>query len=136
MSTALRSRATLAPWAALAAGAGAWLAVTAWRPGDGGPVLCPFRWLTGLDCPFCGSTRAAASLAHGQLGAALDQNAFFMIAILPAAALIWGIWLSRTRAGRPMPVVSNRVLNLSVAVVGAWWVLRLVVPWLGSGLAG
>lgn len=128
------SRTALAPWLALAGAGAAWWAVSAWHPADNGPVLCPFRWLTGWDCPFCGATRAAAALGHGQLGPALDHNAFFVLVILPVAAVLWVLWLRRSRVGAPTPVVPTRALNLAVAVIGVWWLLRLVVPWLGSGL--
>ena len=50
-----------------------------------GPTPCPWRTLTGLDCPFCGATRAAASLAHGDVVGALDHNALFVLVILPLA---------------------------------------------------
>ena len=62
--------------------AAAWAAVAVLRPTDSGPTPCPWRTLTGLDCPFCGATRAAASLAHGDVTAALDHNAFFVLLIL------------------------------------------------------
>ena len=127
------SRTALAPWLALAGAGAAWWAVSAWHPADNGPVLCPFRWLTGWDCPFCGATRAAAALGHGQLGPALDHNAFFVLVLLPTAVLAWGLWVSRARAGRPVPTISTRALLIGLGVVAGWWVLRLGVPWLGSG---
>ncbi len=98
-------------------------------------MLCPWRFLTGLDCPFCGSTRAAASLAHGDLIGALDHNALFVVGLLPLAVLAWAVWAWRSRTGRPMPAISNRALTLGLLVVAAWWAARLAVPWLGSGTA-
>jgi hypothetical protein len=35
---------------------------------------CPFHWLTGLNCPGCGSMRALHQLVHGHLAAALGCN--------------------------------------------------------------
>jgi hypothetical protein len=119
--------------AAVAAGVGAaWLAAASLRIGDSGPTLCPWRTLTGLDCPLCGSTRAAASLAHGDVIAALDHNALFVLVILPLALLAWGVWATRSWRGLPMPVIANRTVLILVAVTAGWWALRLAVPWLGS----
>lgn len=122
-----------APWGALAVAGAAWAAVAVARPGDGGPVWCPWRAVTGLDCPFCGATRAMASLGHGDVVAALDHNALLVLVVLPMAALGWALWVARARAGQPLPQISNRALTLGLLVVGMWWVLRLAVPWLGSG---
>src|SRR5262249_135174 len=40
------------------------------------PVLCPFRRLTGLDCPGCGMGRALARLAQGNLREAIELHPF------------------------------------------------------------
>jgi hypothetical protein len=128
-----RRRDVLAPWAAFGAVAGTWLALAAAGPTDDGRVLCPWRLLTGLDCPFCGSTRAAAALAHGDVVAALDHNALFVLAVLPLALAAWAVWVTHARAGRPLPTISTRALVVAFVVVGGWWVVRLLVPWLGSG---
>lgn len=52
------------------------LAGTAWRTGavNDGPTICPFRLLTGLPCPGCGTTRALTALSAGDLSAALSLN--------------------------------------------------------------
>jgi len=113
----------------------AWAGVALVRPGDGGPSPCPWRLVTGLDCPFCGATRAASALAHGDLVAALDHNALFVLAIVPLAAAAWLAWAWRAGRGRPAPTLSTRALLTLVALTGAWWALRLAVPWLGSGAA-
>ena len=65
MQRAERTRRVAGPAATLAGVAVAWAAVAVLRPADSGPTPCPWRNLTGLDCPFCGATRAAASLAQG-----------------------------------------------------------------------
>ncbi|HYN56630.1 MAG TPA: DUF2752 domain-containing protein [Motilibacterales bacterium] len=128
----LRTRSVAGPAAVLAGVSVAWLAVAALRPGDTGPTPCPWRLLTGLDCPFCGATRAAASLASGDLVTALDHNALFVMVILPLAVLAWGIWAARSWRGQPAPVIANRTVLILMAVTTGWWVLRLAVPWLGS----
>ncbi len=121
-----------APVGALIAAGAAWAAVAALHPGDSGPVLCPFRWATGMDCPFCGSTRAASDLARGDLVRALDHNAYVVLVLLPLAALAWWGWARSAWRGRPRPVTADRVLWALMALTAGWWILRLVVPWLGS----
>lgn len=44
-------------------------------------IRCPFKTLTGLDCPGCGSQRAVHELLHGNFKAAFSYNALFIIAI-------------------------------------------------------
>ena len=39
---------------------------------------CPLLALTGIQCPFCGTTRAAAALIRGDLAAAWSFNAWTM----------------------------------------------------------
>lgn len=125
----------VAPLGTLVGVVGAWAAVVALRPDDAGPTPCPFRALTGLDCPFCGSTRAAASLGGGDLMAALDHNAFFVLAILPLAAVAWMVWTRQAWRGRPVPVLPTSAVLAVMALTGAWWAIRLAVPWLGSAAA-
>lgn len=120
--------------AALGVGA-AWAGVALLRPGDAGPTPCPWRSMTGLDCPFCGATRSAADLAAGDVVAALDHNALFVLVVLPLALAAWLAWTARAWRGAPAPVVSNRLVAGLGVVTLAWWVLRLAVPWLGSAAA-
>jgi len=51
---------------------------------------CPWHWLTGLDCPGCGTSRAFTELVHGHVLAALHLNALTVIAV-PLCA---GLWVS------------------------------------------
>jgi hypothetical protein len=55
-----------------------------------GPILCPFRAVTGLPCPGCGLTRCWVYLTHGQLEHAVRANAFGIpLAILAVGAILW-----------------------------------------------
>ena len=38
------------------------------------PYVCPFRALTGIPCPTCGTTHAAVALLRGDVGGALAAN--------------------------------------------------------------
>lgn len=73
--------------------------------------LCPFKAMTGWDCPGCGGLRAVHDLAHGNLAAALDQNALAVVVLLPVAVVMWLGWLRRAwtgpRQGRPEPTPSR-----------------------------
>ena len=39
-----------------------------------GPSVCLFRNVTGLPCPFCGSTRSVGHILQGEFSAALYSN--------------------------------------------------------------
>jgi hypothetical protein len=41
-----------------------------------GPVLCPFRFVTGLPCPGCGLTRSFCAMSSGQFLAAFGDHLF------------------------------------------------------------
>ena len=123
------------PVGVLAGVAASWAVVTAARPSDAGPTFCAFRTVTGLDCPFCGSTRAAASLGTGDLIGALDHNAWFVVAVLPLAVAAWLVWARSSWQARTFPMVPTRAVLVVIALTGAWWAVRLAVPWLGSGAA-
>jgi hypothetical protein len=54
---------------------------------------CPFHWLTGLNCPGCGSLRATHSLLHGHLGEAFGFNPLLVLSIPFLGALVLrGSW--------------------------------------------
>ena len=48
---------------------------------EDGPVICPFRRLTGLPCPGCGLTRSWVYLAHGRWGDAFAAHPFGLVAV-------------------------------------------------------
>ncbi|MFD8593923.1 DUF2752 domain-containing protein [Kitasatospora sp. NPDC059646] len=89
------------PLGLLAAG----LAGAAWLytrdPHRAGQVLpfCPWRRVTGLQCPGCGGTRMAWDLLHGDLLAAWHDNAALLLA-LPFVAAWWVVRLRHGLAGR------------------------------------
>ncbi len=98
--------------------------------------LCPFRMMTGLDCPGCGSLRALHDLATGHPMSALDHNALTVLAV-PFMAFAWMAWLRRSVLGIPRPAPRPRWVVLGLlAVVVVWWVVRNLpgVPFLGSGI--
>jgi hypothetical protein len=42
---------------------------------------CPFKLITGWNCPGCGSTRAVHLLLHGKVGDALGRNSLMVVSI-------------------------------------------------------
>ena len=55
-------------------------------PGAGFFPKCPFLTITGLECPGCGSQRAAHSLLRGDLAAAFSYNPLAVV-LLPYLAV-------------------------------------------------
>jgi hypothetical protein len=87
------------------------------------PLVCPLRATTGLDCPLCGATRATVALLRGDLLAALDHNALYVLA-LPVVGVLVLLWL----VGRRRPAWSRTPLAVwsLVVVAGAFTVARNV----------
>lgn len=119
------------------------VAVAMWNPGDSGGVLtCPTKAALGLDCPFCGGTRAVAQMFRGHLGRAADHNAI-VLALAPLAIVVWALWMWSSLTGRPMPNVKARPWHgaaLTIVLV-IFTVVRNVKPgalgaWLASESSG
>jgi Protein of unknown function (DUF2752) len=85
---------------------------------------CPFKALTGWDCPFCGGLRGTYALLHGNIGEALDHNVLLPAFLGGLALLLWATWArwdfgswSRTTRGR-------RVIVGAVILLVGFWVAR------------
>ncbi|MFC9224934.1 DUF2752 domain-containing protein [Streptomyces hygroscopicus] len=61
---------------------------------------CPLLRLTGLYCPGCGGLRGAHALAHGDLPAALRDNAL-AVGCYAVFAVCWVVWCVRGRFPAP-----------------------------------
>ncbi|MBK5287836.1 MAG: DUF2752 domain-containing protein [Acidimicrobiia bacterium] len=136
ISSVRTTHARFAPDAA-AATVGGICVVSALIDPAGGPTVCPLKAMTGIDCPLCGATRAAHQLFRGNLVAALDFNAVFVIAapllILAAFAVV-----RQALGGSParVPKVSRTVIVGVVVAIAVFTVVRNlgVAPfdWLSS----
>ena len=103
---------------AVAAGALAYVGLAdPHRPGFLFPG-CPFKTLTGWNCPACGGLRMTHDVLHGELSAALVDNAFLLIG-LPMLALWLLVRWRRKQRLMPIPAVAT----VFVAVI-AWTVVR------------
>ena len=89
------------------------------RPGFLFPA-CPFKALTGWDCPGCGGLRMTHDVLNGDLSAAVTDNVFLLV-----GGPLLAVWLLiRWRLGlRLMPVAAW--VTLVVAAV-AWTIVRNV----------
>jgi len=93
---------------------------------EDGPVICPFRRLTGLPCPGCGLTRSWVYLAHGWWRESFLAHPFGPL--LAAVVLVLGVAVIRARARGASPPSLERLVKNPVAVV-------VLVAWLGFALA-
>jgi uncharacterized membrane protein len=81
---------------------------------------CPLKAMTGIDCPLCGATRATFALLRGDVAAALDLNALYVV-LLPVVIAVAVTWLVRRRQpamlrSRAFPVVALAVAVLYMAL--------------------
>ena len=79
-----------------------------------GFVPCPFKAITGLDCPFCGSTRALHSLLNGDIGAALSHN---VVTISAIAALAIFFVVQRLTKRQPLTISNSTWIVIGVGLL-------------------
>ena len=92
---------------------------------------CPFKWLTGWNCPFCGGLRMTHDLLHGDLMAGINDNVFLLVGIPILAA-----WLLTRRRGRSW--LPMRAVPTIMVTAVMWTVVRNLpgfplVPTLAGG---
>jgi hypothetical protein len=122
-STRLVAAASRTPYRAATLAGAALVADVAFDPIHRHVPLCPFHAVTGWWCPLCGGLRAADSLAHLNVMAALHDNAVFLLA-LPIVAVWWLDWVLRSRAGKPSRALPRYTAAAAVIVAVAFTVLR------------
>ena len=59
-----------------------------WIAQKGFGIPCLFRQLFSINCPSCGATRSALSIMSGDLGAAIEFNPVFTLALYPIAGIL------------------------------------------------
>jgi len=80
--------------------------------------VCPFRLLTGWNCPGCGGLRMVHDVLHGHLVAAIADNVFLLVGM----PLLAGWALLRHHRGKPPLTIPAAVAVVSTLVV--WTVVR------------
>ena len=96
------------------------------------PPLCPFRLITGLNCPGCGLTRALILAFHGQWLASFHMHLWGIpLAFLVAFQVPYRLYL--LSGGRPLSFPApartwtERVVFLSLVIP---WAVKLTVRFL------
>lgn len=79
---------------------------------------CPYKTLTGLDCPGCGGLRMTYDVLHGDFAQAVTDNVFLLVGI--PLAVLW--FLYRFIRGKSLYSLTA-VIVLAVGMV-AWTVVR------------
>lgn len=80
---------------------------------------CPFRELTGWDCPFCGGTRLGSALLHGDIAAAFAYNPLVFVSLV-AGVLVGALWIVEALDGpRVRPPASWQ--NAARRIGPTWW---------------
>lgn len=80
--------------------------------------ICPFKALTGWNCPGCGGLRMTHDILQGDFSAAVVDNVFLLVGLPLLAAWLVVRW-QRGQRLMPMPAIAT------IAVVAiAWTVVR------------
>lgn len=85
---------------------------------------CPFRLLTGLDCPACGTQRALHALLHGAWAEALACNPFLVISLPYLALVAWTTLRPPGEKDALRYVQHPRVVRLYLLAIVGWWIVR------------
>jgi len=94
-------------------------------PAEGaGYPSCPFRLLTGLQCPGCGSTRAVHQLLHGHPLVAFELNPLLMISLPFLGFALWTYTRPGKSAGSPRLSIPPRYAWCVLVVIVGFWIFR------------
>ena len=89
---------------------------------------CPFRWLTGWQCPGCGVTHLVLALVHGDLDGAWQANP----AIILASPFLLLLWFQSERVDILNEPAWQRFLAWGACYLVPWiWYLAKSIVWKG-----
>jgi hypothetical protein len=102
------------------------LSLTALYATTGVGLPCPFRAVTGWNCPLCGGTRMGDALLHLDVGTAFAYNPLAMIGlvVIGVLAVLWTVQLAGGPAIRLPVAVRDRLAGIGP------------ITWLVAGLIG
>ena len=90
---------------------------------------CPFRELTGLKCPGCGSQRALHYLLHFELGKAFKENSLMILSIpyLTLGFVIDALQFHSSNLLKLRKVFyGETAIYIVIAVIVSYWIGRNV----------
>ncbi|WZL80909.1 DUF2752 domain-containing protein [Vallitaleaceae bacterium 9-2] len=92
----------------------------------GNPVPCYFRRWTGINCPGCGSGRAAFDIVHFRFLEAMGHNIMFVILMPFAAYYLLKIYLFIVIGRDVLPFFnfSYRQMRVIFIIIVAFFILR------------
>ena len=99
------------------------LALSALYATTGLGLPCPFRLLTGWDCPLCGGTRMGEALLHGDVHAAFGFNPLALVSLV-ILGVLGVLWTAEAAGGpafrlpRPLSERLRRVRPMQWLVIG------------------
>ena len=105
------------------------LGMTVLYASTGVGLPCPFRIVTGWNCPLCGGTRMGDALLHLDIGAAFAYNPMALVGLLVLATL-GGLWTVQL-AGGPAVRLPKRVRDRLTAVRPTTWLAAGVIGMVG-----
>jgi hypothetical protein len=85
---------------------------------------CPFRAVTGWQCPLCGGTRLGSSLLHGHVGQAFLYNPAVFIGLI-VISILGVLWVVEALGGpkvRPPRRIADRLVRVRPTV----WIVIIV----------
>lgn len=109
------------------AGAALAIGLHAIDPTEVAMPTCPFRSITGLACPGCGTLRCLHALLNGDVARALDLNVLTVI-VLPTLLAVWLLAGYRAVALRPP------ALRLPPAWIGRTLAIGTLLFWVARNL--
>ena len=105
------------------------LGMTVLYASTGVGLPCPFRMVTGWNCPLCGGTRMGDALLHLDVGAAFAYNPMALVGLVVLATLgvLWTVQL----AGGPAVRLPKLVRDRLAAVRPMTWLAAGVIGMVG-----
>jgi Protein of unknown function (DUF2752) len=109
------------------------LALSALYATTGLGLPCPFRAVTGWDCPLCGGTRMGEALLQGDLSAAFGFNPVALIGLFVAGVL--GVLWAVEAAGGPAVRLPRALSMRSQRVPSRHWLIAALIAMVAYTLA-